>query len=322
MTLAYIKSIRDFAISAVVQVSSWDLPIAGYGDTGSLTLLGAAAAGHEGDWLIMGERIYLISQTDYNRGVTTVTVQMPHKAFDRGLHYINAAASTERLIELTLANEYKTAADDYYAMPYLSISRQTETDLVTPELSNGLYKLSDYIEAVAASVACDMSCTDTALNVAIHARERKSHKIVLNTNLHQLKTRACSRDMASKVSVIEPESGANADYYLTETGTVSPTAPSARVAGRWISVTRSADEDAYAAAVKAFADNQTSHKIEFYGRELLGLYDTVTMRPGDTVESYQITGIRRAATDDRYLYTCGDLPVTLTDRVRQLSLRR
>lgn len=86
--IAFVKSIRDFSTLAAAQVVSWDLPLATSGDdTGSVVLLGESAAGREGNWLAIDRRIYLISQTAYNKGLTTLTLQMPVNAFDRGIYY-------------------------------------------------------------------------------------------------------------------------------------------------------------------------------------------------------------------------------------------
>lgn len=330
--IAFVKSIRDFSTLAAAQVVSWDLPLATSGDdTGSVVLLGKSAAGREGNWLVIDRRVYLISQTAYSKGLTTLTLQMPVNAFDRGIYYASAGSSVEAFISAALTSAYKNVSDSYFAMPYLDITADSTTAFTAPELSDGMYVLSDYIKSVRSSkyttegavdvpgVICDFSCADTVLYIRLHNTAPVTRKAVFDTSLFQLKTRACSRDIISKVSVINPETGANTDFYLSAWGQAVTTPPSDRIAGKWISVAYNDKEPAIDTAKKEFEKNQDTHKVEFYSKLQFGLLDPITMRMGDAVETYQITCIRKSSADDRYLYTCGDMPTTLTDKIKQLS---
>lgn len=330
--IAFVKSIRDFSTLAAAQVASWDLPLATSGDdTGSVALLGESAAGREGNWLVINRRIYLISQTAYSSGLTTLTLQMPINAFDRGIYYASAGSSIEAFIAAALTGAYKNVSDSYFAMPYLNITVDSTTPFAAPEISDGMYILSDYIKSVRPStytddgavnvpgVICDFNCTDTALNIRLHNAAPTTRNAVFDTNLFQLKTRACSRDVVSKVSVVVADTGTTLDFYLTPWGTAGTQAPAERVAGKWISVAYNDKEPAIDTAKKEFEKNQDTHKVEFYSRLQFNLLDPVMMRMGDAVEIYRITCIRKSSSDDRYLYTCGDMPTTLTDKIRQLS---
>lgn len=330
--IAYVKSIRDFCTLAAAQVVSWDLPLATSGDdTGSVVLLGESAAGREGNWLIIDRRIYLISQTAYSSGLTTLTLQMPVNAFDRRIYYASAGSSIEAFIASALTGAYKNVSDSYFAMPYLDITADSTTAFKAPEISDGMYVLSDYIKSVRPStytddgtvdvpgVICDFSCTDTTLNIRLHNAAPTTRNAVFDTSLFQLKTRASSRDVVSKVSVVVVDTGTTMDFYLTPWGTVGIQAPAERVAGKWISVAYNDKEPAIDTAKKEFEKNQDTHKVEFYSKLQFNLLDPVMIRMGDAVETYQITCIRKSSVDDRYLYTCGDMPTTLTDKIKQLS---
>lgn len=331
--IAFIKSIHDFSTIATVQVASWDLPLATVGDdTGSVVLLGELAAGREGNWLIIDERVYLISQTAVSNGVTAVTLQMPENAFDRSLYYSGAVASIEAFIVAALTGAYKNASDSFFAMPYLSITADSETAFTPPELSDGMYALSDYIKAVqpptyanngtidVPGVICDISCSDTTLYIRLHSSEPAARKAVFDTSLFQLVTRTHDRDIISKVSVVHTDTGNTAmNYYLKSNGAITPIVPDERVPGKWVSVPYNADEAVMATARKEFEKNRDTHKIEFRSKEKFDLLDPVAMRMGGDVETYPITCIRKSSADDRYLYTCGDMPITLTDKVKQLS---
>ena len=334
--IAFIKSIHDFSTIATVQVASWDLPLATVGDdTGSVVLLGESAAGREGNWLVIDERVYLISQTAANQGQTTLTLQMPVNAFDRSLYYSGAVASIEAFIVAALTGAYKNASDSFFAMPYLSITADSETAFTPPELSDGMYVLSDYIKAVqpptyadngtidVPGVICDISCSDTTLYIRLHSSEPAARKAVFDTSLFQLVTRTHDRDIISKVSVIHTDTGNTAmNYYLKSNGAITPIAPNDRVPGKWVSVPYNADEAVMATARKEFEKNRDTHKIEFRSKEKFDLLDPVTMRMGGDIETYPITCIRKSSADDRYLYTCGDMPTTLTDKVRRIGQQK
>lgn len=334
--IAFIKSIHDFSTIATVQVASWDLPLATVGDdTGSVVLLGESAAGREGNWLIIDGRVYLISQTAANQGQTTLTLQMPENAFDRSLYYSGAVASIEAFIASALTSAYKNVGDSFFAMPYLNITADSETAFTPPELSDGMYVLSDYIKAVrpptyadngtvdVPGVLCDISCSDTTLYIRLRSSAPTARKAVFDTSLFQLVTRTHDRDIISKVSVVHTDTGNTAmNYYLTAGGAVTPVAPEERVPGKWVSVPYNADEAVMATARKEFEKNRDTHKIEFYSKEKFDLLDPVAMRMGGDIETYPITCIRRSSADDRHLYSCGDMPVTLTDKVRQIDQKK
>ena len=330
--IAFVKSIRDFSTLAAAQVVSWDLPLATSGDdTGIVVLLGESPASREGNWLVIDRRIYLISQTSFIKGLTTLTLKMPVNAFDRGIYYSGAGASIEEFIASALTKSYKTIGDSYFAMPYLNITADSTTPFTVPEISDGMYVLSDYIKSVQPStyttegtvdvpgVICDFSCTDTTLDIRVHNSAPITRKAVFDTSLFQLKARAGNRDITSKVSVIVPDTGKITDFYLSAWGKPVTTPPAERIAGKWVSVAYNDKEPAIDTARKEFEKNQETHKIEFYSKLQFGLLDPIMMRMGDAVETYRITCIRESSADDRYLYTCGDLPTTLTDKIKQID---
>lgn len=330
---AIIKSIQNFSTLAVAQAVSWDLPIATAGDdTGSMVLRGEAAAGREGNWLIFDGRVWLISQSASSKGLTTLTLLPPIKAFDRPLFYPGIAfTSIEAAIVWVLTNSFKDVSDSFFAMPYLNVTSTGATGYVKPELTDdNFFVLSDYAKSVgtptfnsdgtiaAPGIVCDFSYSDDTLYIHVHSVSPTARTVIFDTSLFQLKSRANDRNVISKISVFTA-AGTAQHFYLDRWGVVKSLPPENRIPGKWISVSAVENEAAIDTAKKEFAKNQDAHKIEFYSAQEYGLLDSLTMRLGDAVEAYQITCIRKTSADDRYLYVCGDLPTTLTDKVKRLN---
>lgn len=334
--IAYIKSIRDFSLLLALPVVSYDkLPVAAAdADTGQMVLSGEISSEYDGNWLIFDGRVWLISDVVISNGLSTLTLQLPTEVFDRAAFFHEdtvAYDSTEAFIAEQIDSCYKDPGDSFYAMDYLNFAHTGATSFAVPETEDSLYALADYIKRVrepvysgsgeleTPGVECRYGYTNNTLNISIFPREPKNMNVIFGTSGAQLVSRAHDRSMVSKVSVVSPD-GISSDYYLTAWGTASLHPSSKRINGTWKVVPSQDGEISIKTAEKVFAENKNSHKIEFYSAETYELYDQVTMRFTDgTVETYAVTGIRISSSDSRYLYVCGDMSVTLTDKLRRIE---
>lgn len=345
--LAYIKSIKDFKTVFAAQVVDYDLPIATAGDdTGTIQLKADVAPGNEGNWMLFDGQVWIIQQIRVDSGISSLTLAAPITAFDRALPYTAPAASTEQFIVSMLTTHFKnivesaSAYTEKYKMDYLQIvPPETTTAFSAPGVDDSmLFTLPAYVQAVGetrykedgtvdvAGVVVAFSYSNTNLIINIHSSKPANHKIIFDTSVHQLKDRSHDQDTISKITFYNSTGGTLGTWYLTLNGrtAVLPGVGDPQLPGKWIAQTipdESKPEQEQAAEI--FAANKNSHKIEFYSREKLNLHDTVTMRLGDAasaaVETYKITCVRVASADNRYLYVCGDMAVTLTDKVRQIG---
>ena len=84
-------------------------------------------------------------------------------------------------------------------------------------------------------------------------------------------------------------------------------------------MTAKAEEDPAEKAAAVFAKNIQSHKIEFLSEKEYGLYDTVLLRLAGTVFKTQIVSVVISSDDRRFSYKCGELAVTLPEKVKRMS---
>lgn len=328
----YIKRRSDFKTALMGNAESWSIPVATVtGETSKISLVEYDQAEHTDDWLYINGSISLISQAAPQDNKLQITVADASEAFDRqAIWPDNAPATYGAFIKAAFERDYLNCEDPAYKMSYLTVSNSDATPLVKPELDDTqLYALADIIsQARRAGVLVRFyiqrdRATGDRLHVDISTSSGKEHKILFNDGHAQLSSETYSRDSAAKVTVLQEQetegdevSYSRTDYYLSAAGDISTTIPAERAAGRWEYTTAKADEEPLQKAAEIFAGNINSHKIEFYSDKSYQLFDTVLLRLNGTVFKTQIVYIGQSSTDSRYQYKCGELAVTLTDKVR------
>ena len=335
--IAFIKSVRTYQTLLAAEVVSYDLPIATTGgDSGRMFLRGTDAAGNEGNWLAVDSRIWLIKSISISAGLAALTLSPPISAFDRPLFYSGTYASTELFVFSQLNKEFKNCTDSFYAMPYLDLNYDTSTPFAAPTLNNEqMFSLTSYLQQINSvffdsdgsvaqfGVVCDFTDAGSTLRIDIRKIGSRTRHAFFDNNRFALISQAHDDSLAAKVTILAAD-GTTTDCYLMSWGGVS-TAPQAdlRVRGKWLYAQEVEDETAINTARKIFASNRGDHKVEFYSTEEFALHEIVMMRLEGYAEpqSYEITCIRISSSDERYRYTCGDMPTTLTDNVgRAVSL--
>ena len=315
--IAYIKSRTDLKTVLHTDAQSYTLYTAtSSDDSSSVVLAGEIKEKHKGDWLYLAGRLWLISQIKPAEGRTTLTLKTPENAFDRKTEYSGSAASIGAFIKAKLESEYKNQTDIKYALPYLEIENVDNTAFVEPVTEGGLFGLADYIKSARRSgVWCDFSISGTKLKISISTRAPGTHSLIFNSGRAQLISRSFSRSVTEKVTVY-PEGGTAQDFYLLQDGSISAAAPAERLEGEWVKIAAKADAIPLDLAAEEFAKNVSSYKIEFYSDRLYELFDRVRLRFDDGVFAADITARRISSADRRYYYRCGNLPVTLTEKLQ------
>lgn len=330
---AYIKRSSDFRTVLMGTAESWSLPVASAADdTGQLVLAEYAPAEHTGNWVYVLGQIYRIAQATPSNNQFTATLADPATAFDRQAIWPDAPETTYgAFIKAALERDYLNCADAAYKVPYLQITNTDTTALAVPKLDDTkLYKLSDVITtARAAGVRVSFGIDGDKLAVDISTGAGTEHNILFTDGRAQLETESYSADTTAKVTVLQAQEkaeDANKDapteyvahtFYLSADGEITETAPTDRAEGKWAYVTCKADETPADKAAEVFAANANSYKIEFYSSRRYALYDRVRLRLHGAVFATRITGITLKNGDDRYLYRCGELATTITEKVRK-----
>lgn len=333
--LAQIRSMINYEALCAAEVISYDLPIAtSADDSGSIVLRGTAAAGNEGHWLLFKNYIWLIEQATIADGTTELTLRPPVNAFSRSIALPNNSfATAENFISSCINKEFKNNSDDYFKMPYLELNVSTGTPYTAPTLDNNLmFNLADYIRLRDAvffdesgdvekfGAACIFIPSGNTLTVGIQPISSEQHTAFFDNNRFWLEEQAHDYDRVSKVTVIGEDS--SQDFYLLKDGTIVTLSTAAnRALGKWVYVAAEDDATAGDTARRVFANNSASHRIEFYSTEEFDVHDTVRMhlRGYEEYDSYEITCVRISSADSRYHYTCGTLPLTLTEKVGKIS---
>lgn len=333
--LAQIRSMINYEALCAAEVISYDLPIAtSADDSGSIVLRGTAAAGNEGHWLLFKNYIWLIEQATIADGTTELTLRPPVNAFSRSIALPNNSFTTaENFISSCINKEFKNNSDDYFKMPYLELNVSTGTPYTVPTLDNNLmFNLADYIRLRDAvffdesgdvekfGAACIFIPSGDTLTVGIQPISSEQHTAFFDNNRFWLEEQAHDYDRVSKVTVLGEDS--SQDFYLLKDGTIVTLSTAAnRTLGKWVYVAAEDDATAGDTARRVFANNSASHRIEFYSTEEFDVHDTVRMhlRGYEEYDSYEITCVRISSADSRYHYTCGTLPLTLTEKVGKIS---
>ncbi|MEA5151593.1 MAG: hypothetical protein VB039_03190 [Oscillospiraceae bacterium] len=335
--LAYIKRWGDFSLARKENVESYSIPAATVtSETGTVVLAGYDDTDHSGDWMYICGQLVLISKASPKDDKVTLSVADPVTAFDRALIWPDTPAATYGgFIAAVLQSDYIACADSAYALSYITVSNSDATALVAPELDDTKrYTLADIMtQARRVGVIIDFGITTTTtasdtLTVSISTADASERMVVFSDGHAQLSSETYSAASVAKVTVMQEteqeDSSAepvytNTDFFLAVDGSISTSIPQSRASGRWKHITCKSDDDPAEQAAAVFAANISSHKIEFYSDRVYGLYDTVLLRLNGAVFKSQIVYIGISSSDDRYLYKCGELAVTLQDKVRSAS---
>ena len=314
--------------------------------TGEVKITELLEGDFENAWLLDSEaHLYLITESSPNDEQTKFKVTDPAEAFDREIVYQATEPTTYgAFIASVLTAQYINCPDAAYMMPFISVSNTDTTPFIMPELNEGRYKLNDIIRlARLAGVKVDFAVSgdySETMKITISPPETAVQNIFISDGKHQINNETYTRDVTAKVTVAiktETQSGTDEepivsyeymDFYLSTAGEISTTPPAQRAAGRWLYTdighedgTGKDAENALLAAQEIFDKNINSHNISFFSKLDYPLATAVNLRIGNKVYKTTITRVSISNTDERKLYQCGELPVTLTAVVEKIKRR-
>ena len=287
----------------------------------TLSLLGELPRSLAGNWLVTGERVWLISQLSPKNGATTLKLLPPVSAFSRSVFYRGPYATVGAAMADAIRSNFAECPDPEYRLPYLVVSDSDTTPFIPPILSQGgLWSVSDYAAAVRQSYGVELSfrVSGNGLSLIIARREPQINNLVFNDGHAQLVSADFGTGELVKVSVWQGDS--EHVYYKQPDGSVSASPPSPRLTGGW--GFEVADEEDDAAAILALATDtlrsaKADYKIVLYCDREFRCYDRLRMRLyGEVVEGY-VSTVARSSGDSRVRITAGELPTTLSEKLRK-----
>lgn len=324
----YVKDRSTFETVHWDTPSAWSIPISSaLDDTGSATIMETDEK-FVNDFTYIANHIYVISEEAPSKGVNQLTLSDPSTIFDRSLLWPNEPTlNYGDFIADQVTSQYINCSDPDYAINYLDIVNTDHTPFTAPELDDTkLYVLSDIIaDAQERGVKIEYTIANKRLLMTISTREEVTHKVFFDADQTELSTETYSNDITAKVTVMQkvedtdPQEYTETTWYLSTDGNLSDTVPASRAKGKWVYATAEADEEPLSVAETIIADNVDSHKIEFYSDREYHLWDAVKLRLANTVFDSHIVAITQKYNDNRFLYRCGALATTLTEKVNKGS---
>lgn len=368
--MIYFRKRTDFTIYKYANETRFDIPVEAYADeTGTITVAAGDAVISDADnWLVKDGRLYSIVSVQPGKTSTEITVGDPLRMFARTVAGLNiwtiwfdvalhGGGETEFL--QSLFSDYVIAPDDTeYAMSYVSV----DGDAGLP------FAFFNDMESMAGDPSFSVANLVSSLTIDIYQylrRIRAEEDVFLTLTMdgNDLKIYVSQRTFATKNlapgdgnTFIEEHAYGSADtvgrgtvfvwlqgasdfydwtfeYYLTEDGEITDTAPTPRVHGQWKSVIvelkvpgstpvadlpDKAQEAADNAAASLFGDRvMGTHQIAFWSDTELALGDVVVMRVDGVRVCGSVSEVRSVSGNPRKRYTTGDLCTTLTQKLKR-----
>ena len=318
----FVRDLNTWTSLATLDASSWEVPVFSSSDvTGTITVAGEYTLG--GSWAIMDGMVFYIEKTSTSAGSTTLTVRKPYYAFNRDLVY--TGTGTEELggfLASCINADFVQQTDEFYSMPYISVTSQTEVNADLGYGENQVFPILDvFMLAEEKGIQYDFSPTYNHLNISISERSTSTHNVFLGDGHSFLNSATLTAEIVAKVTVrritvkdslITVES--STDFYWNADGSITETPPTPRIKGSWAVVSLTdADIELINGAREAMEDNASAYKITFYSDLDLSLGDACVFRLNDEVVTGTIT-LKKVSSSARDYYECGDLPTTMTEK--------
>lgn len=325
--LAYIKDFSTFKTTYMDTPQDWDVPIASSTmEEGTITLPSRGRKDFSHDWIYLDEHIFLIDNSEPNGGVVNLTVSDPANMFSRQLFYPDEPAATYgEFIRDAIVDNFINCDDPAYAVSYIDVNATDRTPFEEPKQDDsGLYSLIDVINAAREKgIAVDFKMVVNRLLVEIYTINSQPHNVVFYDGHAKLEQESYSRATVAKITTVQATASEGEfvieDWYLDSDGVICDYVPEKRMEGDWKYVTVGKDESPLEKASEEFKNNLGSHKIEFYSDRNYHLWDTVKFQIDGEIFESRIVAKFLSSKNSRWLYTCGDLATTLTEKVQKLS---
>lgn len=337
----FIKRFSDFSTAKAFRAVEWDIALRAVQDEVSTVVVvaGDVDAGDVGDWLIMAGALLRIESVQTGSSTTTVNCRDIASAFARAflLKDLMEDETISYFIMDTLGQQFESADDAAYALPYLTASATTEGDIAyhAPETDDyGRFEFDEYLRMAARVYNIHLSWSITGadtLSITVGRGTQRGGQIVLGAGADQLaETPIFANAEVAKITVLQKttaedgtETVSKTDRYLYTDGTFGTSATGGtRAEGGWeyltVSPNATADEIEDKVAQR-FERGMSDSKISFFSARELDVGAPVVLRVAGRKYSGYITYKGVKSSDRRYFYRCGNRPVTLTEKLRAVE---
>lgn len=337
--ICFIKSFRTFEYKKTLHAVDWDVVVRSVADDVSTVIVpkGEADAGDKGEWLIAAGALLRIETVQPGTETTVLKCRDLPSVFDRDLilSELSAQETVNTFIMSVLNRQFANVDDAHYAMTYLHVTAESTGDIAfhAPEVNGyGLFNFASYLRSMARTHNIHLTWSDyghSGLLISVGRGEVRGGQLVLGAGDAQLaEAPVFANADTARITVIQPyttedeeESYTKTDFYLYADGTYGNDATSAeRVDGGWSHLGVAENDSAADVSDKVaqvFARGLSDSKVSFYSSRDFTVGAPVNLRVEGRKYSGYISRKAVKSTDKRFLYQCGNLPVTLTDRVQR-----
>lgn len=332
--IAYVRSRKDFRTIHKAFAQGWNVSIMSSSDEqGTVIIPLGDRKDFTGDILYLDDHLFLIDESSPEDGMITLTTSDMVNLFARQIKYPSATELEEHnifsygdFVTYIIERDYIACADEKYEIPYIIVNNMDAVEFEEPKVDNaGIFKLTDVIAtAREKGVLFQFGIDHNKLILDISSPISVPHNVKFDDGHAVLDNETFSRKKTAKISAMHATdtSGVYEEsiWYLSAEGEIFQNEePENRADGDWIYLTVQKDDDVETKVAEKFKENLSSHKIEFYSDRKYYLWDTLRFEiDGEMLES-SVISVSLSSDNKRYLYKCGDLATTLTEKVQKLS---
>lgn len=336
----YVRSFKTFAHTKTLHAVEWDVVLGSVDNDVSTIVVPKAEADMNdvGEWIIAEGALLRIETVQPGTDTTALKCRDLVSAFDRDLVLddLTGKTSVNVFIATTISRQFRLASDPHYAMSYITVSSESTGDIAyhDPETdAYGVFNFGTYLRNAARAhnihLHWSIYSDGMGLDITVGRGTVTGGQLVLGAGTTQLaEAPVFSSAETARVTVMrkyedenEEEQLERTEWYLYSDGTYGSDGDSAeRVDGGWeyTSVPEKATEAEISEKVaQIFSRGMSDCKIQFWSERELTVGAPVNLRVEGKKYSGYITRKAVKSTDKRFLYQCGNLPVTLTDRLQR-----
>lgn len=332
--IAYVKSRKDFRTVHKAFAQGWNVSImSSFDEHGTVIIPLGDRKDFTGDILYLDGHLFLIDESSPDDGLITLTTSDMVNMFARQIKYPTQEELEEHniysygdFVNYIIERDFIACIDEAYRIPYIIVNNIDEVEFEEPKVDDtGVFKLTDVIAtAREKGVLFQFNVDGHTLVLDISSPISVPHNVAFDDGHAVLESETFSSKKTAKITAMHATetSGVYEEsiWYLSTDGTITENEePENRADGDWIYLAVQKDDDVEEKVGEKFKENLSSHKIEFYSDRIYYLWDTLCFVIDGEILQSSVISVSLSSDNKRYLYKCGDLATTLTEKVQKMS---
>lgn len=292
----------------------------------------------EGDFLIQKDSYYkgIVANVETEKDTAAYKINCDEidNIFNRKIILKNEGiiptVGIEDFIKKTIEDNFTQSDDPFLNIPYINIKVLSHTPInASVPTEEGIFNFRTYLGNVKEryDICLDYEFKGDSLDISIYKCTLGALQIDATLEDVIAYQEVYSVDTIAKVTVLSKETGNTFDYFLlTDRTTTTDINHPDRAKGSIEVVTCEHDDEAQQTALDAFRQNSYQHNIELNLTKGSKLYDVnefmvgrqLKIKTKDTIYETFISKIEKHKNSNVYIVTCGNMRVTLLDRLKEV----